>query len=71
MTQQIDGYRTLTTNETELINTVKQLGVRIGETVEPLRNNPELDQRWVNMGIATLQNGLMQVIRGIARPTTF
>jgi hypothetical protein len=32
---------------------------------------PPLDQRWVSLGATDLQRGFMELIRGIAQPTTF
>lgn len=67
----ITGYRQLSEAEAELMNEGKAIGVQMGEYIAKLRAHPELDQRWISIGTTDLQRGLMAVIRGIARPTTF
>lgn len=67
----LSGYRQLTTEEVQLANLVKALAVQVGNAVEALRRNPELDQRWVSTGATDLQKGFMSLVRSITRPTTF
>ena len=83
----ITGYRQLTETEVALMNEGKALAERCGAYIEKLRTlngqlataNPEgsnetmpkLDQRWISIGSTDLQRGFMEVIRGIAQPTTF
>lgn len=67
----IKGYRELTQAEIEAVNAVKGLAVTVGNVIDELRKNPNLDQRWVSIGTTHLQQGFMAVIRGITRPTTF
>ena len=67
----ITGYRQLNEQEAELMNEIKQKGVELGELVEKLRANGELDQRWVAIGTTDLQTGLMALVRSVARPTSF
>lgn len=67
----ITGYRQLNEQEAELMNEIKQKGVELGELVEKLKANAELDQRWVAIGTTDLQTGLMALVRSVARPTSF
>ncbi len=67
----ITGYRQLNEQEAELMNEIKQKGVELGELVEKLKANGELDQRWVAIGTTDLQTGLMALVRSVARPTSF
>lgn len=67
----ITGYRQLNEQEAELMNEIKQKGVELGEFVEKLKANSDLDQRWVAVGITDLQTGLMALVRSVARPTSF
>jgi len=67
----ITGYRQLNEAEAALMNEIKARGVELGELVEKLRANPDLDGRWLNIGATDLQTGLMALTRAVARPTTF
>ncbi len=67
----IKGYRELSQDEINLMNEVKEVGAKIGELVEKLRNTPGLDQRWVSIGTTDMQTGTMALVRAIAQPTTF
>lgn len=69
--EKIAGYRQLSDAEMAMINEGKALAVQCGEWVEKLRQNGDLDQRWVSIGATDLQRGFMAIIRGIAQPTTF
>ena len=67
----IKGYRDLSQAEIDAMNAVKAEGVRLGILIEELRDNPELDQRWVDIAETHLQQGCMAAVRSIAQPTTF
>ncbi len=78
--RQIKGYRELDQAEIDLMNEIKQQGVALNDLVQKLRNygvgqpfTPEqhLDQRWISIGATHLQEGLMALTRGVARPTFF
>ena len=53
------------------MNEVKEMGRCLGELIQRLRDNKELDQRWVSIGATDLQQGLMALTRAIAKPTFF
>ena len=67
----ITGYRQLSEQEAELMNEIKQKGVELGDLVAKLKGNSGLDQRWVAIGAADLQTGLMALVRSVAQPTSF
>lgn len=69
--RQIKGYRELSQEEIELMNTIKTKGVELGELVAKLRATEGLDQRWVSIGATDMQTGLMALTRGVAKPTFF
>lgn len=53
------------------MNEIKEQGIALGALVEKLRAAREIDQRWVSIGTTHLQEGLMALTRGVARPTFF
>ena len=69
--RKIKGYRELNQDEIDAMNEVKATGVKLGELVEKLENNKDLDQRWIESGKTDLQKGLMALTRSIARPEFF
>ena len=69
--RKIKGYRELNQEEIDAMNGVKAMGVKLGELVEKLENNKDLDQRWIESGKTDLQKGLMALTRSIARPEFF
>lgn len=69
--RKIKGYRELTEKEIHLMNQAKELAAAVGVLVEALEEHDSTDQRWVEAGKLSLQTGFMQLIRGVAKPTTF
>ena len=69
--RKISGYRELTKEEIDLMNEVKAFGPGLQELVEKLQRMEELDRRWLAVGKTHLQQGLMALTRGIARPDFF
>lgn len=69
--RKIKGYRELNQEEIDAMNEVKAAGIKLGELVEKLENNKDLDQRWIESGKTDLQKGLMALTRSIARPEFF
>lgn len=67
----IKGYRDLSKAEIDAMNAVKAEGVRLGILIEEMRDNPDLDQRWVDIAETHLQQGCMAAVRAIAQPTSF
>lgn len=70
--KQIRGYRDLTQDEIDAMNTIKILGEQVGEFVENMAGSVgDEDQRWVAIGKTHLQQGFMALTRAVAKPTTF
>ena len=69
--RQIKGYRELSQEEIDLMNTIKGKGIELGELIAKLRATEGLDQRWVSIGATDMQTGLMALTRGVAQPTFF
>ncbi|MEJ3666524.1 DUF7681 family protein [Stutzerimonas stutzeri] len=69
--RKISGYRELTQEEINAMNTIKAVGVSLGELVEKISYLEGIDQRWVAIARTDLQTGLMALTRSVARPTTF
>lgn len=75
--QKISGYRDLSQEEINLMNSIKALASQCGELVDALRQPPpdataeKPDQRWVSIGATHLQEGFMALVRSVAKPTTF
>lgn len=47
----IVGYRQLTEHDAELMNEIKEHGVKLGELVEKLRGDVSIDQRLALIGV--------------------
>lgn len=67
----IKGYRDLSQSEIDAMNTIKAEGTRLGLLIEDLKDNPQLDQRWISIAETHLQQGIMAAVRSVAQPTTF
>lgn len=69
--KKIKGYRDLTQAEIDGMNAVKAEGERLGLLIEELRQNSDLDTRWIDIAETHLQQGIMAAVRSIARPESF
>lgn len=69
--RKISGYRELSQQEIDAMNSIKELASAVGILVEELEANPSLDQRWVAVAKTDLQKGFMDAVRSVAQPTTF
>jgi len=69
----ITGYRQLSETEVALMNRIKAHGTALSELIVELRNLAEtgVDQRWVSIGQTELQQGIMALVRSVARPEGF
>jgi len=67
----VKGYKGLAQWQLDLMNNVKGMGQVLGDTVDQLRSNPDVDQRWVSVGTTQLQQGLMALTRAVAKPEFF
>ena len=69
--QKIKGYRELSQQEIDGMNSIKDAGNALGALIEHLQMLEGLDQRFIAIGKTDIQKGLAMVIRGIAQPSTF
>ena len=72
--RKIKGYRELTQEEIDLMNTIKEKGVELEELIEKidsLTGDKTADKRWLDIGKTDLQKGLMALTRSVAKPTFF
>lgn len=69
--KKITGYRDLTQAEIDGMNAIKAEGERLKLLIEELRDNYDLDQRWVSIAETNLQQGIMAAVRSIAKPESF
>jgi hypothetical protein len=68
----IKGYRELSDDEIAIMNAIKETGQVLGSLVDKLERAPiEVDKRWVSVGKTHLQQGLMALTRGVAKPEFF
>ena len=67
----IKGYRTLTTEEINLINRSKELGEDVEALIKVVGERPNVDGRWLNIAKTDLQKGFMSLNRSIANPDNF
>jgi hypothetical protein len=71
----IKGFRDLTQEEINAMNTIKELAAKVGEMLIRLEENqnPEhtIDKRWLAIAKTDLQTGFMSLVRSIAQPTSF
>lgn len=69
--RKIKGYRELTEPEINAMNAVKSEGERLQELIFEMRQNSELDVRWISIAETHLQQGIMAAVRAIAKPDSF
>lgn len=69
--QKITGYRDLSLDEIEMMNSCKELAVMCGDTISDLDKVESIDKRWLAIAKTDLQKGFMSLVRSIAKPTTF
>lgn len=70
--RRITGYRELTQDEIDAMNSIKALAEKVGELVDNMQSSVgEEDWRWVAIGREHLQQGFMALTRAVAKPETF
>lgn len=69
--QKIKGYRDLSQEEIDLMNAVKAKGNEMGDLIKELQALETTDKRWVAIGQTNLQQGIMALVRAIAKPESF
>ena len=76
--KKIKGYRDLSQAEIDLMNEIKDAGENLEMLCNKLAltNKPEYkhlqpDGRWVSIGKTHLQQGIMALVRSVAKPESF
>lgn len=69
--RQIKGYRELDASEIQIINEVKGVGSELDMLVLKVQAMPNVDPRWAAIGKTHLQEGLMALVRSVAKPESF
>lgn len=83
--KKIKGYRDLSQEEIERMNAIKDIGTTIEDLVSAMEMSAEMaeeadlvidkdlipDQRWVAIGKTHLQQGIMALVRAVAKPESF
>lgn len=75
--KKIKGYRDLSQEEIDLMNEIKQKGIELGLLCDKLADSASAGDQtaeplsWVSLGRRSLQTGLMQLTRSVARPGFF
>lgn len=67
----IKGYRDLSQAEIDAMNNIKNLANQVGDLIDSLQDNPEIDQRWLSIARTDLQKGFMSAVRSVAKPDSF
>lgn len=58
-------------SEVELINSLKLMGDAMGKVIRTMELDPSVDQRWVAIGKTHIQQGMMALVRSVAKPEGF
>lgn len=69
--KKITGYRELDQSEIDIMNDIKSHGESLADLIEGLRDYTNADPRWLSIGETHLQQGIMALVRAIARPEGF
>ena len=67
----ITGYRDLTQAEIDEMNQCKELGEACRELISTLRDTPDIDTEALNIGKIKLKEGIMWLVRSVAKPGGF
>lgn len=69
--KKIKGYRDLSQEEIDAMNSIKAEGERLKFLIEEMRDNSTLDMRWIDIAETHLQQGIMAAVRAVAQPESF
>ncbi|EBS4516535.1 hypothetical protein DQT32_03825 [Salmonella enterica subsp. enterica serovar Braenderup] len=67
----IKGYRDLSQTEINKMNAIKDIAAKVGDIIDALQDDPEIDQRWLAIAKTDLQKGFMAAVRSVAKPDSF
>lgn len=69
--KQIKGYRDLSQTEINQMNAIKDIAAKVGNIIDALQDDPDVDQRWLAIAKTDLQKGFMAAVRSVAKPDSF
>jgi hypothetical protein len=69
--RKITGYRELSQEEIDLMNQIKAKGNELGNLIDSGLFISNSDQRWRAIGKTQVQQGVMALVRSIAKPESF
>ena len=69
--EKITGYKTLSQEQIDLLNKIKEKGNELQEIYNELYDLDFTDKRWVNIGRTELQQGVMAWCRSVTTPDSF
>lgn len=69
--RKITEYRELNEKEIQNMNEVKNLAGQVGELIDKLSQDSDVNQRWLNIAKTDLQKGFMSAVRSVAKPDSF
>lgn len=69
--KKIKGYRDLSQEEINAMNTIKQKGEELSQLIADLDIMLDTDKRWLAIGETHLQQGIMSLVRSVAKPESF
>ena len=69
--KKISGYRDLTQEEIDQMNALKAVGTQLGLLIKNMKQDPDVDQRWLSIAETHLQQGIMAAVRSVAKPNGF
>lgn len=69
--KKISGYRELTQEEIDQMNALKAVGTQLGFLIDSMKQDPDVDQRWLSIAETHLQQGIMAAVRSVAKPNGF
>lgn len=64
----VAGYQPQTADKVALVNANKQAEELVLRLLDDLKENPEVDQRWLAIGRTHIEEGFMAVNRSIFKP---
>lgn len=64
----VSGYRSQSSNNVALVNRNKEIEERVLRIFDELRENADVDQRWLAIGRTSIEQGFMAVNRAVFKP---
>ena len=64
----ISGYKPQNDDRVSLVNINKDAEERVLRILDSLKEDPDVDQRWLAIGRTAIENGFMAVNRAVFKP---